>query len=90
VSPYIPIRMIQEVRATTGKACEFCLLPQSSQEATFHIEHIVPRYEGGETDATNLAPPIGWRRDGEHGMRTQYCRRLLHPWTERPRGTYTA
>lgn len=55
MSPYIPIRMIQEVRDRAGKACEYCLLPQSSQEATFHIDHIVPRYEGGETDAANLA-----------------------------------
>jgi hypothetical protein len=31
------------------------LLPQQSQEATFHIDHIVPRQAGGLTEASNLA-----------------------------------
>jgi hypothetical protein len=55
VSPHIPLRLIQEVRDRAFEACEYCLLPQSSQEATFHIDHIVPRREGGETDVANLA-----------------------------------
>ena len=33
----------------------YCLLPQVSQEATFHIDHIIPRIERGETSAANLA-----------------------------------
>ena len=55
MSPYIPTRLAQEVRERAHDTCEYCLLPQSSQEATFHIDHIVPRREGGETGATNLA-----------------------------------
>ena len=55
MSPHIPTRLVQEVRDRAHEVCEYCLLPQSSQEATFHIDHIVPRREGGETDATNLA-----------------------------------
>lgn len=55
MSPHIPLRLIQEVRDRACEACEYCLLPQSSQEATFHIDHIVPRREGGETDVANLA-----------------------------------
>jgi len=31
------------------------LLPQSSQEAVFHIDHIQPRAAGGPTSAENLA-----------------------------------
>lgn len=31
------------------------LLSQSSQEATFHINHVVPRNEGGKAVAANLA-----------------------------------
>jgi hypothetical protein len=31
------------------------MLPQSSQEATFHIDHILPRVAGGETVEDNLA-----------------------------------
>ena len=55
MSPHIPLRLIQEVRDRAREVCEYCLLPQSSQEATFHIDHIVPRREGGDTDAANLA-----------------------------------
>jgi hypothetical protein len=43
------------VRDRAHDACEYCLLPQNSQEATFHIDHIVPRREGGDTHAANLA-----------------------------------
>ncbi|MFV1967693.1 MAG: HNH endonuclease [Pirellulaceae bacterium] len=35
--------------------CEYCRLPQSCQEATFHIDHVVPRDAGGETSLDNLA-----------------------------------
>ncbi|XZE18346.1 HNH endonuclease [Pirellulaceae bacterium SH449] len=49
------MRLIQEARDRAHDACEYCLLPQRSQEATFHIDHIVPRREGGETDVVNLA-----------------------------------
>jgi hypothetical protein len=30
-------------------------LPQWSQEATFHIDHIIPRKRGGKTNLNNLA-----------------------------------
>lgn len=55
MSPYIPVRMIQEVRARAAEVCEYCLLPQSTQEATFHIDHVLPRHAGGETEVSNLA-----------------------------------
>jgi hypothetical protein len=35
--------------------CEYCGLAQVGQEATFHIDHIVPRIAGGATSAMNLA-----------------------------------
>src|SRR4051794_6375275 len=35
--------------------CEYCGLSQEGQEATFHIDHIVPRIAGGPTRAENLA-----------------------------------
>lgn len=35
--------------------CEYCGLSQVGQEATFHIDHIVPRIAGGTTSAINLA-----------------------------------
>ena len=35
--------------------CEYCGLAQVGQEATFHIDHIVPRDAGGPTTLGNLA-----------------------------------
>jgi hypothetical protein len=42
------------IRRAKGR-CEYCQLSQDGQEATFHIDHIVPRAAGGTTDETNLA-----------------------------------
>ncbi len=35
--------------------CEYCGLSQLGQEATFHIDHVIPRAAGGPTTADNLA-----------------------------------
>jgi hypothetical protein len=35
--------------------CEYCGLSQAGQEATFHIDHIIPVAAGGTTTADNLA-----------------------------------
>jgi HNH endonuclease len=35
--------------------CEYCRLSQEGQEATFHIDHIVPRISAGPTEIDNLA-----------------------------------
>jgi 5-methylcytosine-specific restriction endonuclease McrA len=35
--------------------CEYCGLSQEGQEATFHVDHVVPRAAGGQTVAENLA-----------------------------------
>lgn len=55
MSPYIPASLIRKVRGRAGEICEYCLLPQSSQEATFHVDHIIPRQAGGTTEAGILA-----------------------------------
>jgi hypothetical protein len=34
---------------------EYCWLSQVGQEATFHIDHVVPPTAGGPTDEDNLA-----------------------------------
>jgi hypothetical protein len=36
-------------------ACEYCGLSQEGQEATFHIDHTIPRSAGGATISENLA-----------------------------------
>ena len=35
--------------------CEYCGLSQEGQEATFHIDHVIPVAVGGQTVAKNLA-----------------------------------
>ena len=44
-----------EVTARAGHRCEYCHLPTRGQVATFPIDHIVPRRDGGTTDLSNLA-----------------------------------
>jgi hypothetical protein len=51
----IPAALSRLVRTRAGDVCEYCLLPQSLQEATFHIDHIRPRSAGGTTAPANLA-----------------------------------
>lgn len=44
-----------EVVLRAGSRCEYCGLSQLGQEATFHIDHVLPRAAGGPTVANNLA-----------------------------------
>jgi hypothetical protein len=55
MSDYIPAAMVRRVRARAGDVCEYCRLPQFTQEATFHVDHIRPREAGGKTRLDNLA-----------------------------------
>lgn len=43
------------VRERARETCEYCLLPQASQESTFHLDHIQPRSANGKTRSANLA-----------------------------------
>jgi hypothetical protein len=38
-----------------GNRCEYCGLDQNSQEATFHVDHVVPKSANGPTALSNLA-----------------------------------
>jgi hypothetical protein len=42
------------VRKRAADRCQYCLMHQSLQGATFHIEHVTPRTKGGATNVTNL------------------------------------
>ncbi len=42
------------IRRAQGR-CEYCGLSQEGEEATFHIDHIIPRAAGGRTVPENLA-----------------------------------
>ena len=55
MSQHIPKSLSDLVHERSNGLCEYCRLPQSSQEATFHIDHIHPQAAGGPTSAENLA-----------------------------------
>ena len=51
----IPARLRRLVIRRARNRCEYCCLSQEGQEARFHVDHVVPRAAGGETNAVNLA-----------------------------------
>jgi len=51
----IPAELRRMAADRAGDCCEYCRLPQRWQEATFHIDHILPRIDGGTTTDDNLA-----------------------------------
>ena len=52
---YISAELRQFVIQRATEHCEYCGLSQEGQEATFHIDHVIPKTAGGETVAGNLA-----------------------------------
>ncbi|MEO6725072.1 MAG: HNH endonuclease signature motif containing protein [Blastocatellia bacterium] len=52
---YIPAFLRRLVTRRAEGRCEYCRLAQAGQEAKFHIDHITPVVEGGQTTADNLA-----------------------------------
>lgn len=51
----VPAWMRREVVVRAHQRCEYCRLAQAGQEATFHVDHVHPLHEGGETILENLA-----------------------------------
>jgi hypothetical protein len=43
------------VRERAEFRCEYCLMHQDLQGATFHLEHVIPITKGGKTEMENLA-----------------------------------
>lgn len=52
---YVPAFLRKLVIRRAKNRCEYCGLSQAGQEATFHIDHIIPLTSGGKTTADNLA-----------------------------------
>lgn len=52
---HIPLPLQRRVRLRAGHRCEYCGISQAGQEATFHIDHVLPRQQGGPTTLENLA-----------------------------------
>ena len=55
MTSYIPTFLRRLVIRRARGRCEYCRLSQAGQEATFHIDHIIPVAAGGKTVAENLA-----------------------------------
>ena len=51
VSVGLRLRVIRRAKGL----CEYCRLHQVGQEATFHIDHVIPAAVGGRSDFDNLA-----------------------------------
>ena len=50
----MPAEMRRALIARAGNRCEYCGLAQAGQEATFHVDHIIPLTSGGPTELDNL------------------------------------
>lgn len=51
----VPERLRRLVVNRAAGRCEYCGLSQEGQEATFHIDHVLPLSAGGATTEGNLA-----------------------------------
>ena len=51
----VPEALSRAVRERARGRCQYCLMHESLQGATFHVEHINPRSKGGESTLENLA-----------------------------------
>jgi len=51
----IPADMHRRVVERASGRCEYCGLAQAGQEATFHVDHVVPVSADGTTELDNLA-----------------------------------
>ena len=52
---HVPAHLRRLVIHRAENRCEYCLLSQIGQKATFHIDHIIAEANGGKTEAKNLA-----------------------------------
>src|ERR1700757_5097656 len=51
----IPANLRRQVIKRAANCCEYCGLAQTGQEATFHVDHVVPVVAGGQSTLENLA-----------------------------------
>ena len=51
----LPVELAAAVRERAADRCQYCRMHQRLQGASFHIEHIVPRSQGGLDELANLA-----------------------------------
>jgi len=84
--------IIEEARARAGGRCEYCLMHESLQGATFHLEHIVPSSRTGTFSLENIAwacPSCNLHKsdrveglDPDSGMTVSLFHPRLHRWLD--------
>jgi len=92
VSEGIPAALRRSVVERAAGRCEYCRLSQEGQEATFHVDHVVPRIAGGSTDSDNLALACvscslrkaarRWVRDPDSGEEVPFFNPRQDSWDE--------
>jgi len=86
---FVPARLRRLVTGRAAGRCEYCGLAQIGQEATFHIDHIIPTNAGGETTPDNLAlacVSCSLRKQARRSVRDPQTGRqvvLFHPRRQR-------
>jgi len=50
----VPEGLCRAVRTRAYGRCQYCLMDESLQGATFHVEHAIPRRHGGGSNLGNL------------------------------------
>jgi len=88
----VPGEFAAAVRARAADRCQYCLMRQNLQGATFHVEHIIPRAKGGGSELTNLAfacPSCNLHKadrteatDPESGARVPLFHPVRQRWSE--------
>ena len=81
-----------KVKARANNRCEYCLMHQALQGASFHVEHVIPRCVGGNSELSNLAlacPGCNLHKgdrvevpDEETGKMTPLFNPRAHRWDE--------
>ena len=56
----VPKALREQIAADAGHRCGYCLTDQRVSGAQMHIEHLVPRAQGGRSERTNLWLSCAW------------------------------
>ena len=50
----LPVKLAAVVREQAAGRCQYCCMHEGLQGATFHIEHVLPKSQGGADELSNL------------------------------------
>ena len=88
----VPEAVSRAVRSRAHERCQYCLMHESLQGATFHVEHVIPQSKGGESVLDNLALACPGRNlhkadrttaiDPATGEQVPLFHPIRQPWSE--------